>query len=88
MTKKANKEKSGIKMYHRPVMLTQCIEALNIKSDGVYVDATFGGGGHSLAMLENIKEGRLIAFDQDEDAKQQAEQIQSRSFKIFITKIR
>ena len=66
--------------YHRPVMLEQCIEALNIKQDGVYVDATFGGGGHSLKILENLNEGRLIAFDQDEDARKEAEKMKSRSF--------
>jgi 16S rRNA (cytosine1402-N4)-methyltransferase len=67
-------------VYHRPVMLQQCIEALNIQKDGVYVDVTFGGGGHSLAILEKLKGGRLIGFDQDEDAKKQAEQIQHSSF--------
>jgi 16S rRNA (cytosine1402-N4)-methyltransferase len=67
-------------VYHKPVMLTECINALNIKPDGIYVDATFGGGGHSLRILEQLKEGRLIAFDQDEDAKRQADNIQSRSF--------
>ncbi len=66
--------------YHKPVMLTECIEALNINPEGIYVDVTFGGGGHSLAILENLKGGRLISFDQDEDAKKQAENIQSRSF--------
>ena len=67
-------------MYHKPVMLSECIEGLNIKPDGIYVDVTFGGGGHSLKILEQLREGRLIAFDQDEDAKNQAENIQSRSF--------
>jgi 16S rRNA (cytosine1402-N4)-methyltransferase len=67
-------------MYHRPVMLAECIEALQIKPDGTYVDVTFGGGGHSLKILEQLTEGRLIAFDQDEDAKRQADNIQSRSF--------
>ena len=67
-------------VYHRPVMLQQCIEALNIQEDGVYVDVTFGGGGHSLAILEKLKGGKLIGFDQDEDAKKQAELIQHRSF--------
>lgn len=66
--------------YHKPVMLTECIEALNINPEGTYVDVTFGGGGHSLAILENLTGGRLISFDQDEDAKKQAELIQSRSF--------
>ena len=55
--------------YHLPVMLNECIEGLNIRPDGTYVDATFGGGGHSRAILSHLgDEGRLIAFDQDEDA--------------------
>jgi 16S rRNA (cytosine1402-N4)-methyltransferase len=67
-------------MYHNPVMVNQCIEGLQINPDGIYVDVTFGGGGHSMRILENLREGRLIAFDQDEDAKRQADNIQSRSF--------
>jgi len=67
-------------MYHKPVMLNECIEGLQINPDGIYVDVTFGGGGHSMVILENLREGRLIAFDQDEDAKRQADNIQSRSF--------
>jgi 16S rRNA (cytosine1402-N4)-methyltransferase len=67
-------------VYHRPVMLLQCIDALNIQEDGMYVDVTFGGGGHSMAILEKLRGGRLIGFDQDEDAKKQAELIQHRSF--------
>ncbi len=55
--------------YHLPVMLNECIEGLDIRPDGTYVDATFGGGGHSRAILSQLgPEGRLIAFDQDEDA--------------------
>jgi 16S rRNA (cytosine1402-N4)-methyltransferase len=73
-------QKEEVMMYHRPVMLAECIEALQIKPDGTYVDVTFGGGGHSLKILEQLTEGRLIAFDQDEDAKRQADNIQSRSF--------
>jgi 16S rRNA (cytosine1402-N4)-methyltransferase len=65
--------------YHNPVMITECLQALNIKPDGVYVDATFGGGGHSIKILEQLKGGKLIAFDQDEDAKREAEKIESRS---------
>jgi 16S rRNA (cytosine1402-N4)-methyltransferase len=61
-------------------MLEECINALNIKPEGTYVDVTFGGGGHSVRILEKLKGGRLIAFDQDEDAKKLAENIQSRSF--------
>ncbi len=57
-------------IYHVPVMLQQVIEGLKIDPSGVYVDCTFGGGGHSKAILEKLnKAGRLIAFDQDEDAK-------------------
>ena len=67
-------------MYHNPIMLKECIEGLQIHPDGIYVDVTFGGGGHSMVILENLREGRLIAFDQDEDAKRQADNIQSRSF--------
>lgn len=56
--------------YHNPVMLTECLEGLNIKADGIYVDVTFGGGGHSRAILKLLGEGgRLIGFDQDPDAK-------------------
>ncbi|WP_036679556.1 16S rRNA (cytosine(1402)-N(4))-methyltransferase RsmH [Daejeonella oryzae] len=56
--------------YHQPVMLNECIEGLNIKPDGVYVDVTFGGGGHSLEILKHLnKNGRLLAFDQDADAQ-------------------
>ena len=57
--------------YHRPVLLTETVEGLNIQSNGVYVDVTFGGGGHSREILQRLGEdGRLIAFDQDEDALQ------------------
>lgn len=66
--------------YHNPVMLTECLDGLNIDPEGTYVDATFGGGGHSLAIMEKLKGGKLIAFDQDEDAKKEAEKIQHRSF--------
>lgn len=55
--------------YHLPVMLNECIEGLNVRPDGTYMDATFGGGGHSRAILSRLGEGgRLIAFDQDADA--------------------
>jgi len=57
--------------YHVPVMLKECIDGLAIKPSGVYVDVTFGGGGHSRAILDCLgKEGVLIAFDQDPDAQQ------------------
>lgn len=55
--------------YHIPALLNETIELLNIKPDGVYVDVTFGGGGHSREILKHLGEnGKLIAFDQDEDA--------------------
>lgn len=66
--------------YHKPVMLQQCIDALQIRPDGVYVDATFGGGGHSIEILKHLTTGRLIAFDQDDDARTEAEKIKDRSF--------
>ncbi|HLS12117.1 MAG TPA: 16S rRNA (cytosine(1402)-N(4))-methyltransferase RsmH [Flavobacteriaceae bacterium] len=57
--------------YHKPVLLEESVDGLNIKPDGVYVDVTFGGGGHSREILSRLgPEGRLIAFDQDEDALQ------------------
>lgn len=56
--------------YHTPVLLHECLTALNIKPNGVYVDCTFGGGGHSRAILKQLDEkGKLIVFDQDEDAR-------------------
>lgn len=59
--------------YHLPVMLNECIEGLNIRPDGTYVDVTFGGGGHSRAIMERLgSEGRLIGFDQDADALENA----------------
>ena len=55
--------------YHNPVLLKETVDGLNIKPDGVYVDVTFGGGGHSREILSRLgPEGRLFAFDQDEDA--------------------
>ncbi|MDL2251706.1 16S rRNA (cytosine(1402)-N(4))-methyltransferase RsmH [Odoribacter sp. OttesenSCG-928-J03] len=54
--------------YHVPVLLKESVEGLNIKPDGVYLDLTFGGGGHSREILKHLKEGYLLGFDQDEDA--------------------
>lgn len=55
--------------YHNPVLLHETVDGLNIKPDGVYVDVTFGGGGHSKEILNRLGEdGKLFAFDQDEDA--------------------
>ncbi|MEJ5054782.1 16S rRNA (cytosine(1402)-N(4))-methyltransferase RsmH [Sphingobacterium sp. MYb382] len=60
-------------VYHVPVMLEECMEAMNIKPDGIYVDVTFGGGGHSREIMKRLgPNGRLIAFDQDPDAVKNA----------------
>ncbi len=59
-----------IEKYHVPVLLQSCIDGLNINPDGVYIDLTFGGGGHSKEILKHLSEkGKLFSFDQDEDAK-------------------
>jgi len=59
------------KMYHNPVLLEESIDSLEIKKNGVYVDLTFGGGGHSKEILKRLnKEGKIIAFDTDEDTLQ------------------
>ncbi len=60
-------------------MLKECLDGLNIDPEGYYVDATFGGGGHSMAILEKLKGGRLISFDQDADAAKEAQKIAHRS---------
>lgn len=58
-------------MYHIPVLLPESIEALAIKPDGIYVDCTFGGGGHSRAILDRLDhKGRLYGFDRDKDARE------------------
>lgn len=59
--------------YHVPVMLQECLDGLNINPDGIYVDVTFGGGGHSRAIFEKLSpKGKLIVFDQDPDARANA----------------
>ncbi len=65
-----NQSESQQEHYHTPVLLKEAIDALDIKAAGVYVDCTFGGGGHSRAILQRLNEkGTLVAFDQDEDAR-------------------
>jgi 16S rRNA (cytosine1402-N4)-methyltransferase len=54
--------------YHDPVLLSECLDGLNINPNGTYVDVTFGGGGHSRAIVSKLTEGHLYAFDQDDDA--------------------
>ncbi|MDC0257134.1 16S rRNA (cytosine(1402)-N(4))-methyltransferase RsmH [Crocinitomicaceae bacterium] len=59
--------------YHIPVMLKECLDGLQMRPDGVYLDVTFGGGGHSRAMFDQLSEnGKLIVFDQDPDARANA----------------
>ena len=58
--------------YHNPVLLNECIQGLAIKPTGVYVDVTFGGGGHSKLILKNLDGGKLYAFDQDKNAHENA----------------
>ena len=55
-------------MYHEPVLLSESVEGLSINPNGIYIDVTFGGGGHSREILKNISTGKLYAFDQDTDA--------------------
>ena len=58
-----------MRMYHKPVLLNACLEGLALKKSGTYVDVTLGGGGHTKAILDSIGSGgKVIAFDQDEDA--------------------
>jgi 16S rRNA (cytosine1402-N4)-methyltransferase len=58
--------------YHEPVLFKESIDGLDVKPDGIYVDVTFGGGGHSKEILKKLKTGRLVAFDQDEDVLRNA----------------
>jgi 16S rRNA (cytosine1402-N4)-methyltransferase len=74
-------------MYHIPVMLEECLDALQIKPDGIYVDVTFGGGGHSKAILDKLgKNGKLFAFDVDPDA--QANVIADERFQLITANYR
>ena len=58
-----------MKFNHKPVMLNEVIEGLNIKSDGIYVDGTLGGAGHSFEIIKKLsKNGKLIGIDRDEEA--------------------
>lgn len=74
--------------YHHPVLLNESIEGLEIKPDGIYVDLTFGGGGHSREILKKLTTGKLFAFDQDQDAKENAAKITERSFTFIPANFR
>lgn len=70
--------------YHMPVMLTESIAALSINPGGIYVDVTFGGGGHAWEIFKQLDGGKLIAFDQDPDARKNAERFQSDENRSFV----
>ena len=70
-------------MKHEPVMLEEALEHLAIRPDGTYVDATFGAGGHSRAILERLTSGRLIAFDADLSAKERAAELSDPRFQFI-----
>ena len=79
--------------YHKPVMLQQCLEGLDVRPEGTYVDVTFGGGGHAKEIIGRLGEGTLYAFDQDEDAKANAKKLsdqleQKRSFTFIESNFR
>lgn len=77
-----------MKDYHIPVLLKECIDGLDIKSGGIYVDATFGGGGHSREIIKRIETGRLFGVDQDEDAGANAEGFDDRIFTFIDSNFR
>jgi 16S rRNA (cytosine1402-N4)-methyltransferase len=70
--------------YHVPVLAKECIEALKIKSGGIYVDVTFGGGGHAWEIYQQLDNGKLIAFDQDPDARKNATRFASDAKRSFV----
>jgi 16S rRNA (cytosine1402-N4)-methyltransferase len=69
--------------YHQPVLLEECIEGLALQSGGIYIDATFGGGGHSGTILEKLESGKLFAFDQDEDVNEIVNSIEDPRFNFI-----
>lgn len=66
--------------YHKPVMLQESVDALAIKPEGVYIDVTFGGGGHSALIASKLTTGKLYGFDQDPDAEKEAEKLETKVF--------
>lgn len=66
--------------YHNPVMVEEVLKGLNINPEGIYVDLTFGGGGHSKKILDKLNKGHLYAFDQDNDAENKAREINDTRF--------
>jgi 16S rRNA (cytosine1402-N4)-methyltransferase len=75
--------------YHTSVLLNECIEGLAINPQGIYIDVTFGGGGHSKEILKHLgPEGRLIAFDQDPDAWKEADKIDDSRLTLITANFR
>ncbi len=74
--------------YHEPVLLHQCMEGLQIDPEGIFVDATFGGGGHSRGILDQLSGGKLFGFDQDQDARRNAEGINENIFSFIPVNFR
>ncbi|WP_266202257.1 16S rRNA (cytosine(1402)-N(4))-methyltransferase RsmH [Pontibacter kalidii] len=74
--------------YHRPVLLEESVEALAIKPDGIYVDVTFGGGGHSARILKELTAGKLYSFDQDADAQEQSKKLEGPNFQFVRANFR
>ncbi|ARS35896.1 16S rRNA (cytosine(1402)-N(4))-methyltransferase RsmH [Pontibacter actiniarum] len=74
--------------YHRPVLLEESVEALAIKPEGVYVDVTFGGGGHSARILQELTSGKLYSFDQDSDAQEQSQRLEGPTFQFVRANFR
>jgi len=74
--------------YHIPVLLENCIEGLDIKSNGIYVDVTFGGGGHSREIIKKIDKGLLVGVDQDADAEVNTSEFDDKKFKFISTNFR
>jgi 16S rRNA (cytosine1402-N4)-methyltransferase len=72
--------------YHSPVLLNECIEGLNLKPNGIYVDVTFGGGGHSKEIMKHLDGGELFAFDQDDDAHKN--KLNQKGFKLIDANFR
>jgi 16S rRNA (cytosine1402-N4)-methyltransferase len=70
-------------VYHIPVMLHECLDALQIDPEGTYVDVTFGGGGHAKAILSQLESGKLVGFDQDEAAAKNATALKSKNL-VFV----
>lgn len=74
--------------YHEPVLLEESVKALHVQEDGIYVDATFGGGGHSVKLLEVLKGGKVLGFDQDEAAQKEAKHIHDDRFQFVKANFR